>query len=117
VLRDAGLDERAWLKLEEHWTARLAADGALVDRYVARYAAVTAPPAPLRIEGTLAPDDWASLRAALPFLDGAPRADIITPGPARPRPDPGRPDATLELGASLPLPAWIDSSVGPKKPA
>ena len=34
-------NERAWLKLEEHWTARLAADGALVDRYVARYAAIT----------------------------------------------------------------------------
>lgn len=41
ILGDAGLDERAWLKLEEHWTARLAADGALVDRYVSRYTAIT----------------------------------------------------------------------------
>ena len=45
VLREAGLDERAWSQLEHHWTAQLAADGALVDRYVARYAAVRAPTA------------------------------------------------------------------------
>jgi hypothetical protein len=141
VLRDAGLDERAWLKLEEHWTARLAADGALVDRYVARYRAITTgaileepkaaelpvilvtdtktrPPAPLlarpavvatppsalRLDGTLKPDDVAAFRAALPFLKGSPAAHITTPGPAKPPVDPRRVDATLELGASLPLP-------------
>ncbi len=187
ILGDAGLDERAWLKLEEQWTARLAADGALVDRYVARFTEVTQEPAagptaeeapqvpepavslviegqalpsapslperpplvarPLsatRIHGTLEPEDGAALRAALPFLKGRPAPHITAPSPVRPPADPGRPDATLELGASLPLPrlaseiatsgkrlhrfdaktgaplpvpVWIDDPADPKKPA
>ena len=144
VLREAGLDERAWSQLEAQWTARLATDGALVDRYVARYAAVTtatagpaaqeaprvaespvlavteAPllaPAPfverpavvpplsaVRIDGTLEPEEGAALRAVLPFLKGRPAAHITTPHPVQRPADPRRPDATLELGASLPLP-------------
>lgn len=146
VLREAGLDEHAWTQLEDQWTARLAADGALVDRYIASYATVTRgpeagpaaeeaprvaespvlvimgapalPPAPLperpplvavslsalRIDGTLEPEDGAALRAVLPFLKGRPAAHVTTPSPVRPPADPGRPDATLELGASLPLP-------------
>ncbi len=151
VLREAGLDERAWSQLEHHWTTQLAADGALVDRYVARYAAVRAPVAgpvadeapqvaeppilaapealaplalaspavppslvvtrlplsAMRIDGTLDPEDGAALRAALPFLKGRTAAQALPPSPVRPPADPGRPDATLELGASLPLPAIV----------
>jgi hypothetical protein len=58
----------------------------------------------LRIDGTLEPADGAALRAALPFLKGSPSPRIAAPGPIQPAADPGRPDATLELGASLPLP-------------
>lgn len=143
VFRDAGLDEHTWTRLEAEWTARLAADGALVDRYIARYAAVTQapstspveeappvaataavvsppaapqmpsperpglvamPPSALRLDGTLEPDDAAALRAALPFVKGRPAALFTAPSPPKPPADPGRPDATLELGASLPLP-------------
>jgi hypothetical protein len=190
VLRDAGLDERAWTQLEAQWTVRLAADGALVDRYIARYAAATQapstspaegappivenapaesklvlsapalpptpsperpplvamPPSGLRLDGTLEPEDGAALRAVLPFVKGSPAARFTAPTVARPPADLGRPDATLELGASLPLPlpraapeiavpgkrlhrfdsktgaplpvpVWTDDPADPKKPA
>jgi hypothetical protein len=116
VLREAGLDEPAYAALEARWTAQLAGDSALVDRYVARYTATRAPtaslppvPVPastpaLRIDGTLDQNDGAAFRAALPFLKGWPSPRIAAPGPIQPAADPGRPDATLELGASLPLP-------------
>jgi hypothetical protein len=109
VLRDAGLDERAWSQLEAQWMAHLAADGALVDRYIARYAALpqTASPAPaeaMRLDGTLRPEDIAVFRAVLPFVSGSPAAHVTTKGAVNPPANPGRPDATLDLGASLPLP-------------
>jgi hypothetical protein len=112
LLRAAGLDEAAYTALEARWTTQLAGDAGLVERYVARYAAMRAsapasasvPVSAPRIDGTLEPEDGAAFRAALPFLNGSPSPRIAAPGPIKPAADPGRPDATLELGASLPLP-------------
>jgi hypothetical protein len=76
---------------------------------------VTAPPSALHLDGTLEPDDAAALRAALPFAKGSPSALFSSPSPPRPPADPGRPDATLELGASLPLPRSAREIAEPSK--
>lgn len=127
VLRDAGLDERAWSAMESRWLAVFEADPALVDRYVARYTAVAqggskvaagallvpeapAPllptrsePPPLFVVAQALPrldmtlEPGISLRAVLPFLEGSPDPGWMTPSPSRPPADPGRVDATLDL--------------------
>jgi len=58
----------------------------------------------MRLDGTLNPEDSAVFRAVLPFVNGSPPAHVTTKAAVKPPADPGRPDATLELGASLPLP-------------
>jgi hypothetical protein len=116
VLRETGLDEEAWRRLEEQWTDRLKADDALVDRYVARYQAVTQAPSPgteaeppaaegpgfLNAEAT----PWRA-EAASVGRDIAPEAPALLPAPS-----PEVPFAVAMPAASLRLDGTLEPEDG-----
>lgn len=114
ILRAAGLDERAWAHLEDQWIARLEADSALVDRYIARYEAIVRGPSTPRTEavppspagvGLLIPEaaPWRSEAASMS------REVAAGPPPLLPAPPPECPP----FGA-LPVASWrIDGTLEP----
>ncbi len=130
ILRAAGLDERTWAHLEDEWIARLDADGALADRYIAHYEAIVrgpstpraeaAPPSPAGL-GLLIPEaaPWRSEVASVSQALGAGLPALLpAPLPERP-PFVGPPvaswriDGTLEPDAGAALRAVLPFSRGP----
>lgn len=131
VLRTCGLDRERWEQLVAYWSTCLArADGGLVERFGAAYAAarrrlIDRPRAPTAMSSpplahagpSLASTidvDWSSLRAAVPFQPSAPGSVCARPAtslPSMPRADV---TGTLPIGARLPVPvlpfAGTDSS-------